>query len=315
MEYAWLDVLCLRQEGKKDDEPTREEEWKLDVPTIGAVYRQARSVVYYYSGLGLPFQISDLTYHRHWFNRAWTLQETKDDNKSFVAGISAASPQMPWSGDTSDAPVDESVRAFCERMDTIQQTRTSTANIFEHIGQMILRSASYERDKIAGLLYVSSTAGGQFGLPTYMVKEEDPEDAWWRLVQALSPIARTFLLLFFPEPGDGTRNRPVWCPSWHQVNTCTLPTRDNGWFYVEHWRDAVSVGFRGQSSIVQYPHVKCSISGFAGRHKREGAITLQGTPAKKKDIEEGHLTFGRSRTTTNLSPMETIPSQRNRYTT
>ncbi|KAK0500889.1 hypothetical protein EDD18DRAFT_1435120 [Armillaria luteobubalina] len=38
LEYAWLDVLCLRQEGgPREDLQT--EEWKLDVPTIGAVYR------------------------------------------------------------------------------------------------------------------------------------------------------------------------------------------------------------------------------------------------------------------------------------
>ncbi len=31
-EYAWLDVLCLRQEGGKGKH-LRVEEWKLDVPT------------------------------------------------------------------------------------------------------------------------------------------------------------------------------------------------------------------------------------------------------------------------------------------
>ncbi|SJL06505.1 uncharacterized protein ARMOST_09844 [Armillaria ostoyae] len=38
-EYAWLDVLCLRQEGGKS-EHLRPEEWKLDVPTIGSVYAE-----------------------------------------------------------------------------------------------------------------------------------------------------------------------------------------------------------------------------------------------------------------------------------
>ncbi len=31
MGYAWLDVLCLRQEGGKNED-LRLEEWKLDVP-------------------------------------------------------------------------------------------------------------------------------------------------------------------------------------------------------------------------------------------------------------------------------------------
>ncbi|SJL14950.1 uncharacterized protein ARMOST_18426 [Armillaria ostoyae] len=36
-EYAWLDVLCLRQvDGKRED--LRAKEWKVDVPTIGWAY-------------------------------------------------------------------------------------------------------------------------------------------------------------------------------------------------------------------------------------------------------------------------------------
>ncbi|KAK0441350.1 hypothetical protein EV421DRAFT_728153 [Armillaria borealis] len=39
VEYTWLDVLCLRQkDGMRED--LREEEWKLDVPTIGAGVRR-----------------------------------------------------------------------------------------------------------------------------------------------------------------------------------------------------------------------------------------------------------------------------------
>ncbi|GJE96242.1 hypothetical protein PsYK624_124360 [Phanerochaete sordida] len=37
-EYVWLDVLCLRQQGRAADEALRTEEWKIDVPTIGFVY-------------------------------------------------------------------------------------------------------------------------------------------------------------------------------------------------------------------------------------------------------------------------------------
>ncbi|PBK73192.1 hypothetical protein ARMSODRAFT_1015985 [Armillaria solidipes] len=74
-EYVWLDVLCLRQEsGWRED--LRKEEWKVDVPTIGSIYRNAM-VVYYLSGLGRPFclQPGDLESERCWFRRAWTLQE------------------------------------------------------------------------------------------------------------------------------------------------------------------------------------------------------------------------------------------------
>lgn len=70
-QYAWLDVLCLRQEGREEDETVRKREWKSDIPTIGAIYRAAKSVVYYYSGLGRPFRIKNLRSKQHWLKRAW----------------------------------------------------------------------------------------------------------------------------------------------------------------------------------------------------------------------------------------------------
>ncbi len=64
VEYAWLDVLCLRQKeegGPRED--LRVEEWRLDVPTIGGVYRThlfhsiLKKVVIYLSGLGRPLTL------------------------------------------------------------------------------------------------------------------------------------------------------------------------------------------------------------------------------------------------------------------
>ncbi len=71
-EYAWLDVLCLRQEGGKN-EHLRLEEWKLDVPTIGSVYEKAGQVVCYFNGLGRPLRLTldDFDSDRCWFRRAW----------------------------------------------------------------------------------------------------------------------------------------------------------------------------------------------------------------------------------------------------
>ncbi|EKM53757.1 uncharacterized protein PHACADRAFT_198179 [Phanerochaete carnosa HHB-10118-sp] len=80
-EYAWLDVLCLRQRGRPEDEEQRKEEWKLDVPTIGHVYSSSgRPCVTYFNGLGLPFNPSSqiLSSTRHWLNRVWTVQEATD---------------------------------------------------------------------------------------------------------------------------------------------------------------------------------------------------------------------------------------------
>ncbi|KAK0209864.1 hypothetical protein IW262DRAFT_1281166, partial [Armillaria fumosa] len=73
-EYAWQDVLCLRQEHARN-ESLRSEEWKLDVPTIGHVYEEAdrvTAVVCHFSGLGCPLslKLSDFESRRSWFRRA-----------------------------------------------------------------------------------------------------------------------------------------------------------------------------------------------------------------------------------------------------
>ncbi|KAF8449736.1 hypothetical protein BDZ91DRAFT_97348 [Kalaharituber pfeilii] len=122
--YCWLDVVCLRQaqcenagypereydgedpfarlkitETKRNSaqlEEIRMQEWKVDVPTIGSIYRYTEMVVYYLNGLGRPLDksllkisddINEDSYNevhkiglsspsdRHWLNRAWVLQE------------------------------------------------------------------------------------------------------------------------------------------------------------------------------------------------------------------------------------------------
>ncbi len=86
-EYAWLDVLCLRQKEERGPrEDLRVKEWRLDVPTIGGVYKDAIKVVIYLSGLGRPFRLKagDLDSDRNWFRRAWTLQEVGD--RRIIAG-------------------------------------------------------------------------------------------------------------------------------------------------------------------------------------------------------------------------------------
>ncbi|KAK0438798.1 hypothetical protein EV421DRAFT_2037654 [Armillaria borealis] len=85
-EYAWLDVLCLRQEGGPRED-LREEEWKVDVPTIGGVYNnRLTGVVFYLSGLGRPLnsKADDLESDRCWFKRAWTLQEMSEDHEVII---------------------------------------------------------------------------------------------------------------------------------------------------------------------------------------------------------------------------------------
>ncbi|KAF8448232.1 hypothetical protein BGX38DRAFT_1077205, partial [Terfezia claveryi] len=54
-EYVWLDVLCLRQQSTSNDD-TKVDEWKLDVPTIGNIYRAAVGIARYFNGLGQAFR-------------------------------------------------------------------------------------------------------------------------------------------------------------------------------------------------------------------------------------------------------------------
>ncbi|KAK0457325.1 uncharacterized protein EV420DRAFT_520690 [Desarmillaria tabescens] len=74
-EYVWLDVLCLRQAGGWRED-LRVEEWKVDVPTIGWVYR-SKTAACYFNGLGRPLSMNTCSFEsdRSWFRRAWTLQE------------------------------------------------------------------------------------------------------------------------------------------------------------------------------------------------------------------------------------------------
>ena len=134
--YAWVDVLCLRQRAQptldtelatpvsrevvesttlstgviegvslnteeetvKRLEQRRLEEWKVDVPTIGAIYSNLDEdglygggpIVIFMSGLGRPFRDEGWDSKRHWLRRAWTLQETPDLSKCLIAGLPGA---------------------------------------------------------------------------------------------------------------------------------------------------------------------------------------------------------------------------------
>ena len=115
--YAWLDVLCLRQ--RRRDQPTpatdlaiqmsippstetlerrekhRLEEWKVDVPTIGAIYSNLDEnglygdgpIIIFMSGLGRPFRDEGWDSQRHWLRRAWTIQESPTVEKCLIAGL------------------------------------------------------------------------------------------------------------------------------------------------------------------------------------------------------------------------------------
>ena len=97
--YAWLDVLSFRQRAQptlavERREQCRLEEWKVDVPTIGAIYSNLDDdglygggpIVIFMSGLGRPFREEGWDSERHWLRRAWTLQETPVLRKCWIVG-------------------------------------------------------------------------------------------------------------------------------------------------------------------------------------------------------------------------------------
>ncbi|PBK63803.1 hypothetical protein ARMSODRAFT_962842 [Armillaria solidipes] len=203
VEYAWLDVLCLRQEGG-EREDLRTEEWKVDVPTIGSLYCNisVRYVVYYLSGLGRPLSLNpgDLENERNWFNRAWTLQET------------AKHPIIGGSTDV-DLITDNDVKAkLIEKLQSVENIRE--ADVFYFLWQMQIRKSTKPLDKVAGLAYLlCGDSCGSGYIPVYDGTQSQ-EDAWDVLVDAMTPLHKLELLFIYPEPGNGPQR---WRPSWKQV--------------------------------------------------------------------------------------------------
>jgi hypothetical protein len=204
---VWMDVLCLRQEGNEAKKSVRAEEWKLDVPTIGAVYPEAYRTVYYFSGLGRPFEAKNFDSPRHWQNRAWTLQETNANR--IIGGVAAFSPSMPGI-DNPDVPIDEAIRPFYENFDAWESFSHVADSTFAVVDAIRHRSAARELDKIAGLNYYLAKFSP---LPAYILGQA-PEDAWAHLIRATFSMQRADFFFYFDEPGDG---RHIWCPSWQQV--------------------------------------------------------------------------------------------------
>ncbi|KAK0499348.1 hypothetical protein EDD18DRAFT_1069168 [Armillaria luteobubalina] len=200
-QYVWLDVLCLRQEGGKN-EHLRLDEWKLDVPTIGAVYEQgvvyeSSRVVYYFNGLGRPLDLTPGYFEsdRCWFRRAWTLQEITE--RPIIAGV------------TSKDVMDTQVQTrFDEELNSFQRMRESPS-IFDLLSGMRNRVSTKPLDKVSGLVYLLR----QHVIPIYDPMQS-PEEAWQVLMDVMRYEYQTQLFFFYPEPGHGKK---CWRPSWQQV--------------------------------------------------------------------------------------------------
>ncbi|SJL08933.1 uncharacterized protein ARMOST_12308 [Armillaria ostoyae] len=220
-EYAWLDVLCLRQRGGLRED-LRMEEWRLDVPTIGRVYDHAyTTVVIYLSGLGRPLRLKDgdLDSNRNWFRRAWTLQEV--------------GRQCIIASDMPDGPM-HAQRLYHGNYETAFLT---SGHAEAHVNQSgrqsgrtrILSAASY-----------------------YAYHESETlEDAWTALVNAMDSEMRAHFLFAYPGVGLGCKK---WRPTWDQVIKQPLP-KDVSRFYENVWHDDETNEDRFQGCCIEKGHV------------------------------------------------------------
>ncbi|KAK0217709.1 hypothetical protein EDD85DRAFT_894237 [Armillaria nabsnona] len=207
-EYAWLDVLCLRQVGGPRED-LRAEEWKLDVPTIGGVY-QDEDVVCYLSGLGRPLTLKegDLESDRSWFRRAWTLQEI--GYKRVIAGDT---PDGPLHAECEDGKYETDLLTRFHKQ--LQFTGDIEFRACEVLVEMRKRVSTNPVDKIAGLAILMASES----IPAYY-ESESLEHAWTALINSMSAFSRGSLFLLCAEPGNADKK---WRPSWDQVMTKPLP--------------------------------------------------------------------------------------------
>ncbi|SJL05361.1 uncharacterized protein ARMOST_08728 [Armillaria ostoyae] len=226
VEYTWLDVLCLRQRGGPRED-LRVEEWKLDVPTIGAIYQFQWHVVCYFSGLGLPLSLKegDLESDRCWFRRVWTAQEV---------GLQ----RMIQAGDTPDGPMhakpkdhagnykDEILTRFHKQLRSkYYSDGPSATRPYDVLSMMQDRISTNPVDRVAGLAFLLQT----HSIPAYY-ESQSLEDAWTALIQEMPPNYCGQLFFTYLEPGTACKK---WRPSWEQVMTKSLPNGSDCYAHIE----------------------------------------------------------------------------------
>ncbi|KAK0456845.1 hypothetical protein EV421DRAFT_1896040 [Armillaria borealis] len=221
VEHTWLDVLCLRQRGGPRED-LRVEEWKLDVPTIGAIYRFAH-VVCYLSGLGRPLSLKegDLESDRCWFRRAWTVQEVGEERT--IAGETPDGPMNAKSIDKAGNYEDKILTNFHKQL---KSAEIPSKGIYRALSAMQDRISTYPVDKVAGLAFSLFTRS----IPAYY-ESQSLEHAWTALLYEMISPYRGTLFFTYPEPGTECRK---WRPSWKQVMTKSLPIDMDDWVALAH---------------------------------------------------------------------------------
>ena len=199
-EFVWLDILCLRQvSNNPDHEILRENEWTIDIPTIGYIYRHSKNVMRYFNGLGREFNPCGWKDKCHWTQRASTLQECCW-NETINVGDDPSHPIIKRKAGDDPNLVLEELIGFSRYGEFY--------NILTLTSLMAKRHAYNPVDRVSGLTSLLCTDS----LPTYSLGEAE-EDAWVRLLDHI-PFNQHKFLVFSPYIGDGCCS---WHPSWAQV--------------------------------------------------------------------------------------------------
>ncbi|SJL12699.1 uncharacterized protein ARMOST_16130 [Armillaria ostoyae] len=254
LEYVWLDVLCLRQErGPRED--LRVEEWKLDVPTIGGLYRWSK-VQCYLSGLGRPLSVEQGYFDtdRCWFNRAWTLQEIGQAGYE-ICGVTPDGP-LNARADRHGKYDPEVLTTFHEKLRGLQRLEFQP---FDALEEMQHRVSTKPVDRIAAMAILLWPCT----IPAYY-ESQSLEGAWTALVNTVDEfVTRAALFFWYPEPGNAGAK---WRPSWDQVMTTPLP-RDYT-LYIQ----SVRVERDAEANVDQCEETCCIENGFVRGLAEGGAL-------------------------------------------
>ena len=281
-EYVWIDVVCLRQKSEVEHlEKLRVEEWKLDIPTIGNVYRTAANIVRYFNGLGVRFSNQDWDGPRHWLQRAWTLQEIADENTTINGGILQGDEDQIFLNSSGEVLGKDKVRKVIKLRSALRPVLQLAAQVdgpygcelYELAREMSRRHATQPVDKLAGLFYLLRTTK----LPCYDANKTG-EDIWRQCFYLLPPEQKAQILFNFPHRASEEQ----WFPTWAQV--LDWPVRDPEYDHTRSWIE---------SGLIKTIREEVTVPLFISNIRTISDTTLIKTnhPGEYK-IKINNLTFG-----------------------